>query len=207
MNIWIRITFIAVILFSLFLFTMFLLSSTAIFQRQMDIVGTTTLTMIGIPVVILVGIFVTILIRGWKPVVWIDYVGICIGILVVITLSFVLLQSVNMKSWEKERVNVDTLKITDDGRYEYQLIIKNLFQKNVYTQLYLKDISSNEEMYIPINLKLQKLAAIRIENNHWVNLESRDNVSHYIFQTTKELGIPEEEFEVNIETKTARKSD
>lgn len=199
MPIWLRILLIAIIIFSASSFVWFLLGSTAYFQRGMDILGTTYLWGAGIPVLLFAILFTILLIKGWTPTSGIDYVGICVGIVIVTLLSSALIQSVSTHGWANEKIKSDTLKITADEKYEYRVDLINLFQRNSRARLYLKDVSSGEETYIPIEIQTRKIVGLRVsEVNHWVKLEPTDNASVYILYTTKELGIPEERFKIDI---------
>ncbi|MNJ49660.1 hypothetical protein D3C77_449050 [compost metagenome] len=128
------------------------------------------------------------------------------GVGLPILLSAVLIQSVNTHGWTNEKIRSDTLKISADGKYEYRVDLINLFQRNGHARLYLKNVSTGEETYITTEIQVRKIKTLAVgEVNHWIKLEPTDNVSHYILNTTKELGIPEEKFEIDIATRTSRK--
>ncbi|WP_438349580.1 hypothetical protein ACP8HI_02570 [Paenibacillus sp. FA6] len=204
MRVWFRLILIAIIIFSASSFVWFLLGSTAYFQRGMDIIGTTTLGGAGIPI-LLFAVFLTILlIKGWAPTSGLDYVGICVVLVISTLLSAALIQSVSTHGWANEKIKSDSIKITTDEKYEYRIDLINLFQKNSHARLYLKDVGSGEEMYIPVDVQLRKIAAIGVsEVNHWVMLETTKNSSHYIMYTTEDLGLPEEKFEIDIRAGTS----
>lgn len=206
MPIWLRLLLIGIIIFSAFSFVWFLLGSTAYFQRGMDIIGTTYLWGAGVPVLLFAVVFTILLIKEWTPTSGVDYVGICVGVGLSILLSAVLIQSVNTHGWANEKIRSDTLKISADGKYEYRVDLINLFQRNGHARLYLKNVSTGEETYISTEIQVRKIKTLAVgEVNHWIKLEPTDNVSHYILNTTKELGIPEEKFEIDIATRTSRK--
>lgn len=206
MPIWLRLLLIGIIIFSAFSFVWFLLGSTAYFQRGVDIIGTTYLWGAGVPVLLFAVVFTILLIKEWTPTSGVDYVGICVGVGLSILLSAVLIQSVNTHGWTNEKIRSDTLKISADGKYEYRVDLINLFQRNGHARLYLKNVSTGEETYITTEIQVRKIKTLAVgEVNHWIKLEPTDNVSHYILNTTKELGIPEEKFEIDIATRTSRK--
>ncbi|WP_442602965.1 hypothetical protein [Paenibacillus sp. KN14-4R] len=199
MKIWLRLLFIAIIIFNALSFVWFLLGSTAYFQRGMDIIGTTGLCGVGIPVLLFAIVFTILLIIGWTPKSGADYVRICVGLGLSILLSVALIQSVSTYGWVKEKIESDTLKKTSDEKYEYRVDLINLFQRNSRARLYLKDISSGKETYIPIEIQTSKIVVLGVGKvNHWVKLELTDNSSQYTLYTTKELGIPEEKFKIDI---------
>ncbi|WP_213507550.1 hypothetical protein [Paenibacillus faecis] len=206
MPLWSRLLLIVVILFSASSFVWFLLGSTAYFQRGMDIIGTSYLWGAGVPVLLFAVVFIIMLIKEWTPTSGVDYVGICVGVGLTILLSAVLIQSVNTHGWANDKIRSDTLKISADGKYEYRIELINLFQRNGHARLYLKNVNTEEEIYISTEIQVRKIKTLAVgEVNHWIKLKPTDNVSHYILNTTKELGIPEEKFEIDIVTRTSRK--
>lgn len=204
MKVWLRILMILSIIFSASSFVWFLLGSTAYFQRGMDIIGTTFLWGGGVPVLLFAVLFIVLLIKGWTPTSRVDYVGICLVVVLSTVLSVALFQSVRTHGWANEKIKSDSIKITADEKYEYRIDLINLFQRNSHARLYLKDIESGEEMYIPIDIQTRKIVGLGVSKvNHWVELEAMDNASYYILYTTKDLGIPEEEFKIDITAGTS----
>lgn len=208
MRVWFRLILIAIIIFSVSSFVWFLLGSTAYFQRGMDIIGTTTFLGAGIPILLFAVLFTILLIKGWTPTSGGDYVGICVVLVISTILSVALIQSVSTNGWAKEKVESDSIKVTDDEKYEYRIDLINLFQKNSHARLYLKDIGSGEEMYIPVDIQTRKIVVLGVsEVNHWVMLETTKDASHYVMYTTEDLGLPEEKFEIDIRAGTSNKVD
>lgn len=206
MRVWFRLILIAIIIFSVSSFVWFLLGSTAYFQRGMDIIGTTTFLGAGIPILLFAVLFTILLIKGWTPTSGGDYVGICVVLVISTILSVALIQSVSTNGWAKEKVESDSIKVTDDEKYEYRIDLINLFQKNSHARLYLKDIGSGEEMYIPVDIQTRKIVVLGVsEVNHWVMLETTKDASHYVMYTTEDLGLPEEKFEIDIRAGTSKK--
>jgi hypothetical protein len=199
MKVWLRILLILSIIFSATSVVWFLLGSTAYFQRGMDIIGTTYLWGGGIPVLLFAALFIVLLIKGWAPTSGVDYVVICLVVVLSTILSVALFQSVSTHGWANEKIKSDSIKITADEKYEYRIDLINLFQRNSHARLYLKDLDSGVETYIPIEIQTRKIVGLRVSKvNHWVKLEAMDNASQYILYTTKDLGIPEEEFKIDI---------
>ncbi|MEC0202763.1 hypothetical protein P4H39_09000 [Paenibacillus lautus] len=199
MQIWLRLLLIVVIIFSVSSFIWFLLGSTAYFQRGMDIIGTTVFWGAAIPVLLFVGFFTIMLIKGWNPTSRLEYVGISVALLFSILLSIALIQSVSDHGWADEKIESDLIKITEDKKYEYRIDLINLFQKNSRARLYLKDVGSGEVLYIPIDIQTHKIVGLGVKKiNHWVILEPTNNDFQYILGTTQELGIPEERFKIDI---------
>lgn len=204
MQVSLRLLMIVVILFSTSSLVWFLLGSTAFFQRGMDIIGTTYFWGAAVPVLLFDGLFTLLLIKGWNPKSGEQYVAISIGLIISILLSAALIQSVNAHGWANEKIKSDSIKITADNKYQYRIDFINLFQRNSHARLYLKDVGSGEEIYIPVDIQTSKIVGLRVSKvNHWVMLEPTDTSSQYILYTTKELGIPQEKFKIDITAGTA----
>ena len=204
MKIWLRILLVGVIIFSFSSFVWFLLGSTAYFQRGMDIIGTTYLWGVAVPVFFFVGLFTTLLIKRRNPRSGGQYTIIFIGLIISVLLSAALIQSVHTNGWAKQKIESDSLKITADGKYKYRIDLINLFQRNSKARLYLRDVSTGKETYIPIEIQLQKIKGLAVgKDHHWVKLEPTDNETLYILSTTKELPIPIVKFEIDIKAGTA----
>ncbi|MEK4077343.1 MULTISPECIES: hypothetical protein [Paenibacillus] len=200
MAIWLRLLIIVIIIFNVSSFVWLLLGSTAYFQREMDIVGTFYLLIVGIPVLLLAILFTVFLIKGTVPTSGVHYIGICLGLILSLILSAILIHGVNSSGWAKEKLESDSPKITADGKYEYHIDLINLFQRNSKARLYLRNVSTGEEKFIPINIQTRKIKTLAVGKvNHWVLLEPTDIDSQYILYTTKDLGrLPEEKFKIDI---------
>ncbi|WP_405157722.1 hypothetical protein [Paenibacillus sp. FSL H8-0283] len=197
---WLRLLIIVIIIFNISSFVWLLLGSTAYFQREMDIVGTFYLLIVGIPVLLLAILFTVFLIKGTVPTSGVHYIGICLGLILSLILSAILIHGVNSSGWAKEKLESDSPKITADGKYEYHIDLINLFQRNSKARLYLRNVSTGEEKFIPINIQTRKIKTLAVGKvNHWVLLEPTDIDSQYILYTTKDLGrLPEEKFKIDI---------
>jgi len=204
MQVWLRFLIVLVIIFSATSFLWFLLGATAYFQRGMDIIGTTYFWGGGIPVLLFAVVFTVLLIKGWTPTSGTDYVGMCIGLVLTMLLCAALIQSVNTHGWANEKIRSDTLKTSTDGRYEYRIDLINLFQRNSHARLYIKDVTTGEEKFIPTEIRTRKIKTLAVgQVNHWIVLEPTDESSRYILSTTKELRIPEEKFAIDIRAGTS----
>jgi len=188
-----------VIIFNASSFIWFILGSTAYFQRGMDIIGTIIFWGAAVPVLLFIGLFTILLTKGWTPTSGGQYVTVFIGLLISILLSAALIQSVSAQGWVNEKIESDSVKVTVDKKYEYRIDLINLFQRNSHARLYLKDLGSGNETYIPVDIQTSKIVGLGVKKvNNWVMLESTDIVTQYILYTTKELGIPEEKFKIDI---------
>ncbi len=181
------------------------MGSTAFFQRGMDIIGTAILSMAGIPIIILGAGYVDLLKKRWFPTSGVDYAGFITGLVLLILISVYLIHSVSEYGWTKERVYIDTIKYTEDEKYEYRIELVNLFQRNSYARLYLKDAITKEEMHIPVDIKTRGIRGLAVgKENHWVRLEATNHPSQYILYPESRLDVPFEKFLIDIETRTSK---
>lgn len=109
MRIWLKLLLIIQIIFSVSAFAWFLLGSTAYFQRGMGITGTFYFWGAGIPVLLLATLFTILLIKGWSPTSRVDYVGICVMLVITTLIALSLIQSVNTNGWANEKIRSDSL--------------------------------------------------------------------------------------------------
>lgn len=206
MPIWLRLFIIGIIVLSASSFLWFVIGSTAYLQRGMDVIGTTYLLIAGIPVLLFGVLFAVLLIKGWTPTSGVHYIGIFVGLVTSIVLSTILIHSVNSHGWTKDDIENDTLRATVNGKYEYRIELINLFQRNSNARLYLRDVGSGEEKYIPVNIQTRRIVTLGVKDvNHWIILEPTDEPSRYFLSTTKELRIPEEKFEIDIRAGTSKR--
>lgn len=207
MQIWLKRMLLIVVFFTIGAFVWFLLGSTAFFQRGMDIIGTGVFLGAALPAIVLAGVFTLMLIKGWAPKSMAQHVVLSVGLLLCVLLSVALIQSVSTYGWAKEKIESDSLKVTSDNKYEYRIDLINLFQRNSHARLYLKDLDTEIELYIPVDIQTGEIVSIGVSGvNHWVKLEPTDNKFQYVLYTTKDLGrLPEEKFEIDVLTKTSRR--
>lgn len=206
MRFWLRGILLLLFLLCSSSFFWFVYNATAHFQRGMDLIGTFILVGGGLPILLLAVMFITLLVKGWTPKNSSGYVGICIGAVLSIVLGAALMNSVSEYEWAKVKIKSDTLKITADGLYEYRIDLINLFQRNSNSRLYVKDRKTKQEKFLQVDIRTNKIGALGVsEHNHWVHLEPANHVGRYILNTTKDLGIAEEKFEVDLVKGTLRR--
>lgn len=175
----------------------FVLGSTANFQRSPDIISSVVIMIYGIPSIILLSFSILLIKKGVIGSKWISF-GILILIVLLMFFSFNLYKNVKLEGWLVDKVIVDTTQITPDGRYEYNLEFINLFQKNSYARVYLKDTSSHAEVRIKLDIETNKIHAIGLPNvRYWIKLEHLD-VSDKYKLITKIPALPEETFELDL---------
>ncbi len=205
MHLWLKSLWLVATMFSAASLIRFIFRSTANFQRPLDLVNSVTLTFVGIPSLLLTATSVVLLLKKWNPAAsGLAYIGFYSGVIVLLVLSMVLIKSVSSQGWLTEKVTSDSLKITSDEKYQYRIDLINLFQKNSYAKLYVKNVATNEEVSIPVDIETDKIVGLGIkETNNWVTMEPSEALNRYVLYTTKELGIPEEKFKIDIASRTS----
>lgn len=181
----------------------FTYNATAYFQRGMDIIGTSILGMAGFPLILISILFIMFIFRRRKRKGRIKYIEVVVAFLSIM-FSGCLLIITNDSQWAETRVTSDAVRITTDNRYEYRLDLVNMFQRNAYTRLYLKNTADEEEIYIPVDIELSDIVVISMGDEiQWSVLESTGNPSQYILSTTDDFPVPEKRFDINVESKTS----
>ncbi|MHA6530794.1 hypothetical protein [Paenibacillus sp. BAC0078] len=200
MNIWFKILCIISAFLGLSAIIWSILGTTANFQRGLDLVGTANLVFIGGPVSVIILVFVVLLIKGWNPSSLVANALIVSGIVILFSFSISLFQNTNTEGWLTEKITSDDIKMTTDQKYEYRLDLINMFQKNSHARLYVRDVVSDEVKDIDVEISTRTIVVYTTKSSgtHWGFLKPTNEPDRYILNTTEDLGIPEEKFEVDI---------
>ncbi|WP_110932675.1 hypothetical protein [Paenibacillus bouchesdurhonensis] len=184
----------------------FIFGTTANFQRGMDLVSTVIFVYFGIPSILLIVLSIFLIIKGWIPSSPWRIVAVSILILGLLSLSPTLFKYVDTSGWLEENVTTDTLQITSDNAYEYNLEIINLFQRNSYARLHLKSTSTDEEIRIPLDIPVKEIVVLFEEKNyHLIFLKATSEADVYILHPTSKLPFPNEKYKIDVKKKEAVK--
>jgi hypothetical protein len=181
----------------------FLLGTTANFQRSLDLVGTVTLIFCWIPSLLLVYLSINALIKKSPP----TNFRVLILVIVLLFLAVNLFKAVNTAGWLYDDITSDPIKTTIDGNFEYRIELVNLFQKNSRAQLFLRNVSNGQEVYIPLEINTNEIHVIGISSTEdwmWAVLSKSNIPNHYELTTTEKLPVPQKRFLINIKKGTAR---
>ena len=194
----------------------FLLGTTAFFQRGIDLVTAAYYIVAWAPALLLVGLLILLLKKGWIPNnIFLQIVLTLVIIALSVFISKTLFQNVNTTGWLTQRVmKNDVVQITADGKYEYQIELINLFQRNSSARLYVKYMATGEEITIPLDIQTRQIRAITRPavtyseesrlSHAWAKLTPSETENVYILTTTQELKSKIESFEINMETRKSR---
>ncbi|MFC0394447.1 hypothetical protein [Paenibacillus mendelii] len=121
-----------------------------------------------------------------------------------LSLTPTLYKYVNTSGWLTENITTDSLQKTADGQYEYQVELINLFQRNSYARLYLKNVNTAEETRIPVDLAVNEIKGLSVGKvNYWVSIELNPVSDNYLMITTTDFPLPGEEYEIDVPNGTA----
>jgi hypothetical protein len=200
---YIKIPWILAIIFNLVSMIWFLLGTTAKFQRSLDLVGTVTLIFCWIPSLLIVYLSINALIKESPP----TNFRVLILVIVLLFLAVNLFKAVNTAGWLYDDITSDPIKTTTDGNFEYRTELVNLFQKNSRAQLFLRNVSNGQEVYIPLEVNTNEIHVIGISSTEdwmWAVLSKSNIPDHYELTTTEKLPVPQKRFLINIKKGTAR---
>lgn len=202
----IRVIWVLAILINLSAVMWFIVGTKANFQRGMDLISTIIFSYFGIPSILLIILSIISLFKGWIPSSPWRIVAVSIMILCMLSLSPTLFKNVDTNGWLEGEVTTDTLQITTDNTYEYQLELINLFQKNSYARLYLKSTSTDEEIRITLDIPVKEIAVLFVEENyHLIMLEATSEADIYILHPTSKLPFPDEKYKIDVKKREAVK--
>ncbi|WP_037285321.1 hypothetical protein [Saccharibacillus sacchari] len=205
MNKYIKITFGIIGVIGFFFAAWMLLGFTANFQSTIDLVGTVMLFLIGIPLTVLSSVSLYFCLSKKALPGSVMQIVIIVLSIVMISMAWHTVNRISAEGWLEEAVAADTMKTTSDDNYQYGIEIINIFQRNSYSRLFIKNIESGEEKRIEIDLPVDRIGALVLDDVNWAYLEPTDTVNIYHLSTTDELPFPIEHFEINLETDQVKK--
>ena len=140
----------------------FLLGTTSFFRRGIDLPTTYLFITVWTPALLFTILSVILLTKGWIPASLIARIGLLAAVILFsLAFSSTLFKNVNTQGWLSERVKIDYTQITDDEKYEYRIEIVNMFQRNSYVRLHVKNASSSEEFTIILDIPIREIGAVQ----------------------------------------------
>lgn len=207
MSTWVKIVWLFAIIVNIVSLIWFLLGSTANFQRPLDLINTVTLITVWVPSLLLVVLSTILFIKGWVASNF-KHIGVWLILLALLFFAVPLFKGVNTEGWLYDHITSDPIKITSDGEFEYRTELINLFQKNSRERLYLRNVSTGREMYIPIDINTTEIYGIWVREGDdwmWALLSPTDVPNQYELTTTEILRVPKNKFLIDIGTGTSQR--
>lgn len=202
-----RVAWISSIILSILSLIWFVCGATAFFQRSIDLIATVILIGLGIPMLSIIILSLTLIMRRWSPTSNKRHISLWILILVTITLSIFLIRVVYTEGWLNDRILSDPLKVTIDGKYEYRTELVNVFQKNAQERVYLRNTETSEERYLSIELINERIHGIGIPSDDgwaWTNIYPTGAPDQYELITTSNLPVTTRRFLIDISSNTSQ---
>jgi len=207
MDILAKILWVIAIVIIVFALLWFLLGETAFFQRSLEFRARMML-IFCIPALIFAIVLIVLLIRGWKPESISTQRIFALGMMSIsIIFALWLIPGVKTEGWLTEKVEGDFVQITSDGKYEYQLQLINLYQNNSYARLYVKEISTDSEAIIRLDIQTKEITGLvhpSKPSSAWAIMDPTDTENIYILTTTNKIWMPITIFEIDMITKTSQ---
>ncbi len=182
-----------------------LLGYTANFQRTPDLVATVTLFMIALPLFLL-SLLCLLSVTGSK-------IRLRLPLHLVLSGATVLMgivawndaRTIDRVGWLEPYVQSDTLKITQDGRYVYQVEVANLAQRNRSARLFVEKREGGWEQRIPLKLSAQEMRDMVYSGSDWGQLAAGEGDYDFVLSPTDEMPEADWQFEVDLKNGQAHK--
>lgn len=162
MSSWIKWIWSVMVLVNLAVFIWFLVETTSNFQRSLDLVGMPIMLLCGIPSLMIHMISIVVLIRKWNSQLSIS--NMIYGVVFIFILMFCTPAFINAleHTVKPERVESDPVSRTSDEKYEYNLEIINMSQRNNQVNLIVKEVSNQaDQLTISLALDAKRLRPSR----------------------------------------------
>ena len=189
----------------------FLISTTAFFNRGIDLVATVIYIYVWFPAFILLAISIIFLIKKKIPSTKRGQIFVIILIIFLSgAFSTTLFYYSNIGGIFKDKVisnwsNRDSMQITSDKKYIYQLELINLFQRNSRARLFIKNIINGEKMLISLDMTTNTIYGVSPNLFPWVEMFPSEDSDYYALYTTRSLKEGIEIHEINMNTRTSRR--
>ncbi|MGW8956693.1 hypothetical protein [Paenibacillus sp. NPDC055715] len=211
MPVWFKIIWMVPIFVNIAALIWFVLGSTGGFQRGQDLIETVILVVCGIPSIIIVLISLMYIWQGWAPFSGTKYIVSVLLMASLLFFSYQLVEGTPTRGWLYDNVDSDPVRLTSDQKYEYRIDLINPFQRNSREQLRLKNVSTGEEMNIPIVIRKKREPYLSGSGDDWAwaILKPTEVPYRYKLSTLEEgivgdYNIDPRVFLINVEAGTAQ---
>lgn len=182
-----------------------LLGYTANFQRMPDLVATVTLFMIALPLFLL-SLLCLLSVTGPKIRLRLPLHLVLLGATVLMGIvAWNDARTIDRVGWLEPYVQSDRLKITEDGRYVYQVEVANLAQRNRSARLFVEKREGGWEQRIPLKLSAQEMRDMVYSGSDWGRLVAGEGDYDFVLSPTDEMPEADWRFEVDLKNGRAYK--
>lgn len=202
-NDWIQRIVIIAILSNIASYIWLVLSATANFQRDLDLIGTIDVVMYATISVMTLFFTISFLVHNTfsKGLVSNTVFISCTVVLLALTVSQ--FRAIEPARWLTERIQTHELVKTSDQQYQYRLELVNTFQSNEKVRLYLKDIHTGKESKINLAIDLGAAYSIGSSDEGWVHMEPTNQRHQYMMTINDVLSIPKDTFLIDTTQATS----
>lgn len=206
MKAWYKIIWVVAIIINFSGVIWFFLGTTANFQRNINLEGRLGFVFLVMPSLLLTLTSIIFIVKNFQISKVTMYLISLPIIFMLILLTTPIIKSVDTRGWITEIVNSVPYKLTSDGRYEYRIELVNSYQRNRIQRLILKDLNTDEEISIRLNIFSDAPPWLHTGVGDWAyGTLSTTQISHqYELITNTNLGVPPIKMIIDVETKTAK---
>lgn len=203
-----KILFLSVIVNIAALF-IYIAGATAFFKRGIDLLGAFGCILIFTPTLIFSVISIVEILTSDKKITETKY-GIVLALIAIhIIISINAIANTSTRGWIEDIVFEDNKQITSDQKYEYDIELVNWFQTNAKMRFHMRNIISNEDIYINLDTDVDTNSIHGSADDAWSKLSNSDKEGIYYLETTEEFSeefhVPMEKYEIDLKNKTSKR--
>jgi len=116
-------------------------------------------------------------------------------------------RTIERVGWLEPYVQSDTLKITKDGRYIYQVEVVNLTQRNRSARLFVEKREGGWEQRVPLEMSAQEMRDMVYSGADWGRLVSGEGDYTFVLSPTGEVSQADWQFDVDLKNGQAHRDD
>ena len=163
-----------------------ILGDTAGFNRTWSLSGRFLFYFVGTPLILLSLICLFWIFMKFIPKTMFQYIFSFIIIGILLILSPIVISKINLYGWIIDVVTSDSLRITDDGFFEYRIEIVNQFQRNSSLKIFINDMNLNKDISILLDIYPDKVSSIVFrdynQNFLWGRMYFKEELNKYILE-------------------------
>jgi len=197
--------FIVAIVLNLGSLVWFILGASSFFMRGFDLVMTVLFMYLGVPSLLLLIISMILLYRNKNRSRKLTIIKFILSIIFMI-LAYNLYNSVDNYGWLQTRIHSESIKLSEDNKYEYKIELVNMFQKNSFARLYMKNVQTEEIVYISLDVDTRHIGGFSMDQvNNWGNLIATQVEDQYILYTNEKFPFPVGSYLVDVKRNSSEK--
>ncbi|OWR31176.1 hypothetical protein CDO73_08550 [Saccharibacillus sp. O23] len=207
MRLWLKISLSTLGVCGIALVAWLLLGYTANFQRTPDLIATVKLFMIALPLFLL-SLLCLLSVRTPKIQLRLPLHLALLGATILMGIfAWNDARTIERVGWLEPYVQSDTLKITEDGRYVYQVEVANLAQRNRSARLFVEKREGGWEQRIRLEMSAQEMHDMVYSGSDWGRLVAGEGAYGFVLSPTDEVPEADWNFAVDLKNGQAHRDD